>query len=411
MSHVHQTLSGLSVVQGFAQEDRQQRRFQEFAADAIRVNRREAGATAMLGLAANGLATVGMAAILWQGGRHVLSGQLSVGQMLVFVAYLTSLQDQLRIMTEAYGSFQSARGSLDRVMEVLDVERDVVDRPGARSVPAVRGAIRLECVSFGYDPGQPVLRDVSLEVKPGQTLALVGPTGAGKSTLVGLVPRFYDPWRGRVLVDGFDVRDLTVRSLRSHIALVLQEPFLFPLSVADNIAYGRPTANRAEIEAAARVANAHAFIERLPHGYDTLVGERGATLSGGERQRLSIARAVLKDAPILLLDEPTSALDAETEALLLEALERLRKGRTTLIIAHRLSTIRRADCIAVLENGTIVESGTHARLLADNRRYAQFYRLHATGEDTGGLKRYPEPGRLMSFLVACRGLVRSGVRQ
>jgi ATP-binding cassette subfamily B protein/subfamily B ATP-binding cassette protein MsbA len=373
VSHVHQTLSGLSIVQGFGQEDRQRRRFQEFAADAIRVNRRQAGATTMLGLAANGLATLGMAAILWLGGRHVLAGDLSVGEMLVFVAYLTSLQDQFRTLTEAYGSLQSARGSIDRVMEVLEVDDEVVDRPGAPSLAKVRGLIRLECVSFGYEPARAVLHDVSLEVRPGQTLALVGPTGAGKSTLVSLVPRFFDPWSGQVLVDGCDVRHVSVRSLRAQVALVLQEPFLFPLSVADNIAYGRPSATRAEIEAAARIANAHPFIERLPHRYDTLIGERGATLSGGERQRLAIARAVLKDAPILLLDEPTSALDPETESLLLEALERLMVGRTTLIIAHRLSTIRRADRIVVLDDGTIVESGTHKQLLTNNGRYARFY--------------------------------------
>jgi ATP-binding cassette subfamily B protein/subfamily B ATP-binding cassette protein MsbA len=233
--------------------------------------------------------------------------------------------------------------------------------------------VQLDRVSFGYETGRPVLREVSLEVVAGQTLALVGPSGAGKSTLVSLIPRFFDPWSGRVLVDGRDVRDVTLRSLRGQVALVLQEAFLFPLSIADNIAYGRPGASRTEIEAAARAANAHAFVECLPRGYDTLVGERGATLSGGERQRLAIARALLKDAPMLILDEPTSALDAETEALLLQALERLMMGRTTLIIAHRLSTIRNADSIAVLQDGAIVETGTHTELLHRNGRYAHFY--------------------------------------
>jgi len=217
-------------------------------------------------------------------------------------------------------------------------------------------------------------------VAPGETLAIVGPTGAGKSTLVSLVPRFADPWAGRVLIDGRDARDIRLRELREHVSVVLQEPFLFPLTIAENIAYGRPEAGRAEIEAAARTANAHAFIERLPNGYDTLIGERGGTLSGGERQRLSIARALLKDAPILILDEPTSALDAETEEVLLEALQRLMSGRTTLIIAHRLSTIRRADRIAVLRDGNLVELGCHDDLLAANGFYAHLYRIQFGGQ-------------------------------
>jgi ATP-binding cassette, subfamily B, bacterial len=239
------------------------------------------------------------------------------------------------------------------------------------------GSVRLEGVTFGYEPERPILRDVSLDVPAGQTVAVVGYTGAGKTTLVSLVPRFFDPWRGRVLVDGRDVRDVRLRGLREQVSIVLQEPFLFPFTIAENIAYGRPEASREEIEAAARAANAHAFIERLPRGYDSTVGQRGATLSGGEKQRLSIARALLKDAPILILDEPTSALDAETERLLIGALRRLMKGRTTLIIAHRLSTVRGADRIVVLDEGRIAESGTHNELLALGERYARFHNLQS----------------------------------
>jgi ATP-binding cassette subfamily B protein/subfamily B ATP-binding cassette protein MsbA len=242
-------------------------------------------------------------------------------------------------------------------------------------LPSARGDIRFENVTFGYDAGQPVLRQVSLEAHPGQTIAIVGPTGAGKSTLVSLIPRFSDPWSGRVIINGSDVREIQLKSLRAHVALLLQEPFLFPFSVAENIAFARAGAARTEIEAAARAANAHKFITHLPEGYDSALGEHGATLSGGERQRLAIARALLKDAPILILDEPTSALDVETEAALLQALERLMQGRTTFIIAHRLSTVRRADSILVLVDGQIVERGTHDQLLARGEHYARLYHL------------------------------------
>jgi ATP-binding cassette subfamily B protein/subfamily B ATP-binding cassette protein MsbA len=238
-----------------------------------------------------------------------------------------------------------------------------------------RGHLVLDKVTFGYEPGRPVLQGVSLEALPGQALAIVGATGAGKTTLVSLVPRFFDPWQGRVLLDGQNLRELQLKSLRRQVALVLQEPFLFPLTVAENIAYGRPEASRQEIEAAARAANAHGFIAALPDGYDTRIGERGATLSGGERQRLSIARAFLMDAPVLILDEPTSALDAATESVLLEALHRLVEGRTTLIIAHRLSTVRNADRIIVVHDGMIVEQGSHEELLSLDGRYAHLHRL------------------------------------
>jgi ATP-binding cassette subfamily B protein/subfamily B ATP-binding cassette protein MsbA len=238
-------------------------------------------------------------------------------------------------------------------------------------------------VSFGYEPSRPVLRDIWLDARPGETVALVGATGAGKSTLVSLVPRFFDPWAGRVTFDGVDVRELELKSLRAQVSLVLQEPFLLPLTVAENIAYGRPEAPREEIVAAARAAHAEEFIRRLPQGYDTVIGERGATLSGGQRQRLAIARALLKDAPVLILDEPTAALDSETEAGLLEALARLMRGRTTFLIAHRLSTIRGADRIVVLEAGQIVERGTHEELLAAGGAYHRFHALQFGGSTDG----------------------------
>jgi ATP-binding cassette subfamily B protein/subfamily B ATP-binding cassette protein MsbA len=260
-------------------------------------------------------------------------------------------------------------------MEVLDAEPEVQDAPDARPLEGVRGHVQIDDVSFGYEPGRPVLQNVDLEARPGETIAIVGPTGAGKSTLVSLVPRFFDPWSGTVRIDGVDLRDATVHSVRAQVAIVLQETFLFPMSVADNIAYGRPGASIDEIRDAAAAANAHDFIAALPEGYDTLLGERGATLSGGERQRISIARALLRDAPVLILDEPTSALDARTEHLILQALERLMAGRTTLLIAHRLSTIRNADRIVVLEQGRVAETGTHDQLMDNEGLYANLQSL------------------------------------
>jgi ATP-binding cassette subfamily B protein/subfamily B ATP-binding cassette protein MsbA len=387
-SQVQRVLSGIQVVQAFAQEERERLRFRDFTAAALEALRRTTLLAGRYGLVSGLVLTLGTGAVVLVGARHVLAGQLSVGGLLVFLAYLAALQTHLQAFTGIHATLQETGAGIDRVVEMLDAELEVQDRPGAVPLPAARGHVRLENVTFGYEPGRPVLRGVSLEALPGQTVAVVGATGAGKTTLVSLIPRFIDPWEGRVLVDGQDVRDVRLRDLRGQVAVVLQEPFLFPLSIADNIAYGRPGASRQQVEAAARAANLHAFVERLPGGYETVVGERGATLSGGERQRLSVARALLKHAPVLLLDEPTSALDAETEGLLLEALRRLMRGRTTLIIAHRLSTIRNADWIAVIDEGRVVERGTHAELLQRQGLYA-----HLHGVQFGLPAQVPPGGR------------------
>jgi ATP-binding cassette subfamily B protein/subfamily B ATP-binding cassette protein MsbA len=373
---VHQALTAVPMVQAFAAERQNTQRFEQAAAEAVRVNQR--GALALSGFnLVNGLTTtVGTAIVLYAGGQRVLSGAMSVGTLLVFLVYLRSMHGATKGLLSIYGKLKTVEASIDRVLEVLETQEEVRDAPDARPLPvpraAPRGHVRLDGIRFGYEPGRPVLHRVNLEAKPGETLALVGPTGAGKSTLVSLIPRFFDPWEGRVLVDGHDAREVLISSLRANVSIVLQEPFLLPLTIAENIAFGRPEATRREVVAAAEAANADEFIRRMPEGYETVIGERGATLSGGERQRLSIARALLKDTPILILDEPTSALDAQTEWLLMEAVKKLMRGRTTFIIAHRMSTIRRADRIVMLENGQIVEEGTHGELVALNGRYHRF---------------------------------------
>jgi ATP-binding cassette, subfamily B, bacterial len=374
-SHVHQTLTGVAVVQAFGMEDRQRHRFTELATEDIAAQKQALVAQELNGLG-RGLATALVAgAVLWIGADQVLAHHMTTGTLLVFVAYLGSLHEQFTTLSGVPPLLQGTRGSVDRVLEVLDAEPEVADRPGAAPVGRLAGGIVLDGVTFGYEPGRAVLEDVSLTVSPGETVAVVGPTGAGKSTLLGLVLRLHDPWSGRVLADGTDVRDLQLAGLRANVALVLQESFLFPVTIGENIAYGRPGADHAAIEAAARAANAHDFIVALPDGYDTVVGDRGGTLSGGERQRIAIARAVLKDAPVLILDEPTSALDLATESKVVEALANLMAGRTTLIIAHCLSTIRHVDRVVVLDHGRVVEQGRPDDLLARPGAYARMQAL------------------------------------
>lgn len=380
-SHVHQTLAGIQVVQAFAQEEREDERFRKFASQAIRARRRGVLFSSLSGLTTGAISTAGNAVVLFVGAHRVLDGSLSIGSLLVFVAYLNLLHGQMKNTMRAYRMLQSRGGEMDRVLEVLEASSEVAEITRPVRPAQVHGDVRLEGVWFGYEPGLPILRDVCLEASAGQTIAVVGRTGAGKTTLVNLIPRLIDPWEGRVTLDGHDLRELPLKFVRQHVSLVMQEPFLLPLSIAQNIAFGRPDASAEQVREAALAANADNFISRLPQGYDTVIGERGVTLSGGEKQRLSIARALLKDAPVLILDEPTSALDAETEALLLDALQRLMNGRTTFVIAHRLSTIRNADRIVVIEGGRVHETGSHDELLRADGMYAQMNRTHTQQYD------------------------------
>jgi ATP-binding cassette subfamily B protein/subfamily B ATP-binding cassette protein MsbA len=376
----------MPIVQAFVQEPRELDQFKREAVEAIRAQQQTVLLSSLGGFGSGLVTTLGTGVILWVGARYVLAGQMTIGGLWLFLRCLTTLQTHVKTLAAVYPAAQSFRARVDRIIDTLEAVPEVPERVEARVLPNLKGRVCFDSVTFGYEPEQPILRGISLDVAPGSVTAIIGSTGTGKSTLASLIPRFSDPWSGRVMLDGVDVRDLPVKWLRSQVAMVLQEPYLFSWSVADNIAYGRPGATRSEIEAAAKAGNAHEFIQRLPQGYDTILGERGGTLSGGERQRISISRAILKDAPILILDEPTSALDVKTEGTVMEALERLLKGRTTFLIAHRLSTIRHAQQILVLKDGGICEHGDHDTLMRLNGEYARFYRLQQQGDLCGEAK-------------------------
>lgn len=369
---VQRTLAAIKVVQVFSREGVEHRRFVSGSQASMRSGLRLYTLQTVYAAATNVVIACGTAAVLWVGAQQVWSGRLSIGELVVFISYLAALYAPINAIVQTYGLVQGARAGVVRVFAILDADAAV--RDGRAALPArVRGTIELRGVTFAYPDGGVALRRIDLHIAAGECVAIVGATGAGKSTLVSLVPRLYDPTEGQVLIDGIDVRTVRVDALRSQISMVLQPPLVFPMTIHENIAYGRPEASRAEVEAAARVAEAHAFITALPAGYDTVVGELGATLSEGERQRLTIARAVLRATPILILDEPTSSVDVATERGIMDALARVIRGRTTLIIAHRLSTVRAADRVLVLERGTVVEDGAPAALLARGGAFARLY--------------------------------------
>jgi ATP-binding cassette, subfamily B, bacterial len=373
LAQAQEGLSAVRMVHAFGREEWEVRQFHLTAQQSLHANLRLTLTNVNSALVISTLMVLGTAAMYYLGTLHVLAGTLTLGSLLVFSAYLLMLYQPLESLTYTAWAMEGATAGARRCFEVLDREDDVVDAPGAREITKTAGAVGFQNVSFGYAPGQPVLRDIDLSIAPNQIVALVGGTGAGKSTLLSLVPRFYDPDQGRVTLDDCDLRQITKKSLRDKIGIVLQDTLLFSTTIRENIAYGRPGATDAEIREAAHRAQADEFISRLPAGYDSPVGERGGHLSVGQRQRIGIARAFLKNAPILLLDEPTSALDPTTEAAIMETIKDLMHGRTTLIVTHRLATIHGVDRIVVLEHGRIAEQGSGVDLLTKRGVYAKLY--------------------------------------
>lgn len=375
MTIVHEAMSMLRVIVAFGREDHEHRRFRAQGEEAVDARVRLSVRQTMFSLVVTMITATGTSLVLGFGAYHVIQGDLTAGELLVVMGYISSLYKPLEEISNTVSGLQEQFITLRGALSLLDTVPEIRERPDARPIAVTRGRVTFDRVSFAYAGRHGTLKEVSFDAPPGSRVAVVGPTGAGKSTLLSLLPRLYDPSSGWVLLDGRDVRNLRLDELRAQISVVHQEPLLFSASLMDNIRYGRLQATDEEVRDAARAANAHDFIEALPKGYGTLIGERGSRLSGGERQRIAVARAFLKDAPILVLDEPTSAIDSRTEAVILTALERLMDGRTTFMVAHRLSTVTAADLILVMHQGAVVEQGTHEQLLRRGGLYAELHEV------------------------------------
>ena len=372
---VEEVVSGIRIVKSFVQTKREEARFAAQLDQAVQLTLRRAGIMAVFLPVISLLTFSAAAAVLWYGGRQVIEGTVTPGDLFAFVLLAGILIGPFSSVARVFTQIKEAQGAMQRVLEILDAQPEIRDGPDARPLATVAGDVRAEGVGFAYDPRSPVISNLSFEARAGEVIAIVGPTGAGKTTVINLIHRFYDPTEGRLTVDGHDLRHISVESWYRHVALVPQETILFGGSILDNIRYGNMDASEAVVQEASRAAHAHAFIVDLPDGYQTVVGEKGINLSGGQRQRIAIARAILKNPRVLLLDEATSSLDTESERLVQEALERLMKGRTTFVVAHRLSTIQRADRILVLDKGALVEEGTHAELMERKGLYHYLYTI------------------------------------
>ena len=388
VSVVQEVLTSVRVVKAFAREDFEVSRFESQSLENVETALRARSIKAKLSPIVEVLIAIGTCLVLGYGARLALRGELSTGILIVFLLYLGRMYKPMRELSKMSDAVSKAIVGFERIQEVLQVEARVRDLPRARRASRFKGKIEFEHVTFAYDEKPPVLKDITFKIEAGKVAAIVGPSGAGKTTIISLIPRFYDPQSGRIKIDGVDIREYRLKSLREQISFVLQDTLLFHASIWDNIAYGKPDADPQKVVRAAKLANAHEFIEKMPEGYATMVGERGMTLSGGQRQRIAIARAIIRDTPILILDEPTSGLDSSSEQAVIEALDRLMEGRTSIVVAHHLSSIRHADVIFVIKDSELVEQGTHEELLAAGGVYSDLYRIQ-TCETTGELKEQP----------------------